>query len=230
MNDNRINHTRSQGDQRIDLTPMICCNTDNNYLLKIKVTNYWRFLPAAVVLFVRIIKYCLLRPAMYPSGLLSFIIKLDSFSLFFSHTHTLSTRFLSSHALSLSPFHANTLVVSTLTHSYILLRMYPRREKVFLRRCSMIGRWRFVPWDGNDYWPQWFDKKVRLLVEGWLSLDWKLSLGSVGPREREAWSGDGATCTHMARHLFNLWAMRFRICHVQSLRADNNWFDNKGVG
>lgn len=40
MNDNRIDHTRSQGDQRIDLTPMICCNTDNNYLLKIKVTNY----------------------------------------------------------------------------------------------------------------------------------------------------------------------------------------------
>lgn len=166
---------------------------------------------------------------------LSFIIKLDSFSLSLSHTHTRThTRFLHAfylHTRSLSSFHANTLVVSALTHSYILLRMYPRREKVFLRRCSMIGRWRFVPWDGNDYWPQWFDKKVRLLVEGWLSLDWKLSLGSVGPREREAWSGDGATCTHMARHLFNLWAMRFRICHVQSkLRADNNWFDNKRVG
>lgn len=47
-------------------------------------------------------------------------------------------------------------------------------------------------------------------------------------REREAWSGDGATCTHMARHLFNLWAVRFRTCHVQSLRADY-WFDNKGI-
>lgn len=189
-------------------------------------------LPVAVVLFVRIIKYCLLRPAMYPSGLCPLLLN-STFSLSLIHTythiHTLWSRFPSSHALFLSLPREYSNSVDSLSLILILLRMYPRREKVFLRRCSMIGRWRFVPWDGNDYWPQWFDKKVRLLVEGWLSLDWKLSLGSVGPREREAWSGDGATCTHMARHLFNLWAMRFRMCHVQSLRADY-WFDNKGMG
>lgn len=37
----------------------VCCNTDNHYLLKIKVTKYWRFSGRDAL--VCIIKYCLLR-------------------------------------------------------------------------------------------------------------------------------------------------------------------------